>query len=370
MQAQLPVSAITGGNLIGDYYPTPCAIGLLNETFDPYWGAIDAMRNDEEIAADLELRRASALQVPYKWEGSAADIAFAQQALELVGLDNLLRSCLYHAEQGFNPLEVDWLTDGSHALPVAVERRHPKQFRIAADKPRYGLGNNLLFSAQGIGFQPVTMGKVIPVVRQSTRERPYGVSVLEPAWPAWQTKWTNVEQLERLGYKYSVPSVVALTTATDEAALASVSISLTALESGGSAALSGVTDVKTLTASGKISEILDVVKFWDQKLCKLITGQTLTGTSQQYGSRSLGEVHERAALRIVVDDAQTVFSALNRTLLRWVFAFNQRSGQARIVFDKDAFESFIKTSQSGHSAPTPRPVTLSSLPARERMLCL
>lgn len=330
---------ITGGvNAFSDYYPVPVSLGMSGNQFsDYYWMCIDAMLTDDEIKADLELRHATSFMTPYQLEATPGDLSFADDVLAGLELDTLMEHCLYHADYGFNPVELDWEKSDGLIRPVISERRHPRSFR-------WGKNGELLYSASGnsaFDFQAVTPGKVIPVVRNGSREKPYGESVLESAWATWQTKWAHVEQLERLAAKYSVPSTIALMASdggVNQETTQAVAGEMAIIEGGGSVALAGVQEIVQLTASGKANELMGVIKDYDNKLSKLITGQTLTSGNQQYGSRALGEVHERAALKITVNDARTVYSALNRTLFKWIFQFNNRPGSLRMTFDKKQFQ--------------------------------
>lgn len=338
----LPVS--DAGNAFSDYYPVPVSLGAAGFEFSEYyWMCIDAMLQDDEITADLELRHATSMMTPYTIEGSASDIAFVNDMLSELELDVLMEQCLYHADYGFNPVELDWVKDGSTIRPVLSERRHPRSFR-------WGKDGKLLYSASGgtgFDFKPVPEGKVIPVVRNGSREKPYGESVLESAWPVWQTKWAHIEQLERLSQKYSVPSTIALADAANasEQTLANLAVQMAVIDGGGSVALSGVNSVVELSASGKATELMSVIKDFNNQMAKLITGQTLTGSNQKYGSRSLGEVHERAAFRITINDARIVYNTLNRTLFPWLFAFNKRPGGLRMRFDQKRFLAELAASQ-------------------------
>lgn len=329
---------IVGANAFSDYYPVPVSLGMAGNQFsDYYWMCIDAMLTDDEVRADLELRHATSFMTPYKVVATPDDLNFVNDVLADFDTDTLLEQCLYHADYGFNPVELDWKKSGGIVRPVVSERRHPRSFR-------WGKNGELLYSATGGGtfdFQPVITGKVIPVVRNGSREKPYGESVLEAAWATWQTKWTHVEQLERLAAKYSVPSTVALTGtdgAVNQESIQNIADQMAAIDGGGSVALAGVSELVQLTASGKASELMGVIKDYDNKLSKLITGQTLTSGNQQYGSRALGEVHERASLKITVNDARTTYTALNRTLFKWIFQFNNHPGSLRLEFDKEKFQ--------------------------------
>lgn len=338
-----------------------------NQFSDYYWMCIDAMLQDEEITADLELRHSTSFMTPYRVEATSEDLSFANAVLARLDLDNLIERCLYHADYGFNPVEIDWVKDNGMVLPVASERRHPRSFR-------WGKNAQLLYSSTGgtgFDYQTVPVGKVIPIVRNGSREKPYGESVLESAWATWQSKWSHVEQLERLSSKYSVPTSIALIdsgNATPDG-LNDVAAQMAAIDSGGSVALSGVREVVQLTAAGKASELMGVIKDFDNKLAKLITGQTLVNGTQKYGSRALGEIQERAVLRIMTNDARTVYDALNKTLLRWIFQFNNRPGSVRMVFDKKAFQQSMISMQGNGGSITLSNTGDASL-KRAKGLCL
>ncbi|MNF33507.1 hypothetical protein D3C84_143220 [compost metagenome] len=339
--AALVTPLTAGANPFAGYYPTPISMGVqCNEVCDPYWGAIDAMLLDEEVDTDIELRHCASIILPWYMEGLPDDVAFAEQILSGLDIERLLEDALRVAEYGFNPLEVTWDDSQGPLRPVLIEKRHPKSFRLDPQGQVY-------YSPRGgHGFTPVATGKVIPVRRLATRERPYGVSILESIWPIWQIKWTHIAQLERLGQKYSVPSVIALADAQNKDDLGEISMALAGIESGEGVALSGVKEIVQLDARGKAPELLEVIRHYDTKICKRITGQTLTSNSEKNGSRSLGEVHERAAMRIAVGDLKNVFANLNATLLQWIFSFNDKPGQVRFVFDEKAFLAHLRAQQN------------------------
>lgn len=339
--AALATPLTASANPLTGYYPTPISMGVnCNDAFDPYWSAIDAMLLDDEVDADIELRHSASIILPWYMEGLPDDVAFAEQILSGLDIERLLEDALRVAEWGFNPLEVTWDDSQGALRPVLIEKRHPRSFRLDPQGQVY-------YSPRGgHGFTPVATGKVIPLRRLATHERPYGVSILESVWPIWQIKWTHIAQLERLGQKYSIPSVVALSTATSDDDLAKISMTLAGIESGEGVALSGVQNLVQLDARGKAPELLEVIRHYDTKICKRITGQTLTSNSEKNGSRALGEVHERAAMRIAIGDLKNVFANLNATLLQWIFSFNDRPGQVRFVFNEKAFLALLKAQQN------------------------
>lgn len=333
-----------------------------NDSYDMYWGAIEAMLLDDEISGDLELRRAVALSMPWFWEGSDAAIENIKRLLSFIDFDELINASLRHVEYGFNPIELDWFGGNGTVYPTSFSARAPRLFRI-------GDHGKLYYCASA--FEPVGVhpGKVIVFVRNASREKPYGESLLESVWPTWQVKWNHVANLDRLGEKYAVPSVVALAeaSANNQGDLNNISYNLAQLEGGAGVALSGVKSIKELAISGKATELVDVIKFYDNKICKRITGQTLSTGNQEHGSRALGEVYERGTLRLTASDLKLVINTLNLTLIRWLKELNPTVELPFMRFDEKAFKLMVNGSSE---TKTNDPLTLSHSPDKSMLLCL
>ncbi|WP_162618055.1 phage portal protein family protein [Shewanella halifaxensis] len=349
------------GNTISAYYPAPSQLGAaLSSSYDAYWGAIEAMLIDDEIVSDIELRKTAALSMPWKWSGTPTAIENTERLLANIDMDDLIMQSLKCVEWGFNPMEVDWVQENNIIMPSEIFSRTPSHFAISNTQ-------ELLYRGNAFAPVPVPKGKVIAVIRNASREKPYGVSLLEAAWAIWQVKWTHVAQLDRLGEKYAVPSTVAISkTATQQDQLDNISANLAAIESGASVALGGVDEIVQLSITGKATELVDVIRFYDNKLCKLITGQTLTTGNQQYGSKALGEVYERATLRISASDLKIVIKTLNFTLLKWLSEFNGNIDIAKMQFDEEVFKQMLDKSAD----TKPEPVALSHEPDASLLLCL
>ena len=97
--------------------------------------------------------------------------------------------------------------------------------------------------------------------------------------------------------------MVALTDATDQTAVQQVADSLAPLRNGDAAAVAGVKDIEVLNAHGKADEVLSAIKYIDSKITYRLTGQTLSTDNQEYGSRSMGDVHQKNALFYAKSDA-------------------------------------------------------------------
>lgn len=324
--------------VIGDYYPQPSDMGAdCHNVTSHYFGAIRAMLLDEQISADVDMRHTYASQIPYIIEGSQTDINNAKSIMDELDLDDLMLRMLTAAEYGFRPVQIKWAQDGAGFIPIDSEAKRPESFYIMRD------GSLAYRDSHMYELKKVPDGQIIPVLREASSDKPYGQSILETLWPIWQTKWVNWANLERLGEKYAIPNVVALAkSANNDDDLQKIANSLAPLQNGDAAALSGVEDVKVLSASGKIDEILSAIKYIDQKLTYRLTGQTLSTGNQEYGSRAMGEVHQLNALFYAKSDAKMTFKALNQTLFKWIFQANNLTGRVRIKLDEKKFKAMMQ----------------------------
>lgn len=328
--ARLPTDVIV------NHYPLPAELGNARyQSSNYYFGAIRAMLLDEEVASSIEMRHATAMTVPYVMEGSASDIEFYNEVMADFDLEMLMEQMLSATEFGFMPVELIWEKVGSQLCLTHSEPKRPEDFRLLKD-------GTLVYSAVDYTAKTPVAGKVIPVLRNATTERPYGETILESVRPIWQSKWISWANIERLGEKYAIPTAIALAeNANGGDDVQAIANSLAPVMNGDAVALSGVKEIVTLDANGKVDELLRTIEYIDNKIAKRITGQTLTNGNQKYGSRSLGEVHERAGMRVSKRDARLVHKTLNDTLLKWIFLANGREGSLKIRVDEDAYKELV-----------------------------
>lgn len=317
---------------------------------------------DEEVISDLESRESMAMMVPYLLEGDANSIAFIKEWLAEIDFYELFEQMLYGVRHGFQPIEVNYQRDGKTLIPTSTQRRNPWGFVIGRN------GEIIANPYNSLNQYAVPKGKIIPVVRKQSVDKPYGESILEELWPIWQSKWMGWANIERLGQKYSIPSVVALVgdkvKVSDDEQLYNIAQSLAALENGDSTAVTA-DKLEVLNPQGKVEEILKVIEYIDKKINKRITGQVLANSTQSNGNRALGEVHERMAMRIAISDAKMVFKTLNNTLLRWGFLINKQSGSVTIKVDEEKIKDVFLNRENDAS------VELShSLDNRTVALCI
>lgn len=324
--------------LIDNFYPQPSEIGSdsCNVT-NYYFGAIRAMLLDEQISSDVDMRHTFASQIPFIIEGSQTDIANARSILEELDMEDLVLRMLTAAEFGFRPVQIKWAKDGNNAIPIDSEAKRPESFFILRD-------GQLGYRDRNFGeLKSVPNGQYIPVLREASSDKPYGQSILESLWPIWQTKWVNWANLERLGEKYAIPNVVAIAeNVQDHGQLQSIANCLAPLANGDAVAVNGVKDIVSLSATGKAEELLNAIKYIDSKITYRLTGQTLSTGNQEYGSRSMGEVHQMNAMFYAKADAKMVFKALNQSLFKWIFMANNLSGRVRIKVDEEKFKALIQ----------------------------
>ncbi|TQF71795.1 phage portal protein family protein [Pseudoalteromonas luteoviolacea] len=335
-------------NPIIGHYPQPGQVYDV-PTFNSYWGAINTMMQDDQIIASLELRKSRALAKPTKWVGDDNAIALIKNVLSNLTFTQDQMDGLSMLELGFNPCEIQWAKSGNEFYVESIEKRTPEKFRI-------GQQGQLLFSDKNFEFKPVPDKKVMLFTRNATRETPYGESVLKGCYPHWAAKWEADAQVTRLGKKYSIPSFIALTDTDDEADLARISLSLAGLENGDGIATSGVKEIITLTATGKLEELIKAIDKKDKAISKVITGQTLAQGESQYGTQALGKVHENTLEAYAIQDLKLLLNRFNRTLFRWILELNGLGHlNARLLFDDEAY----KESQKAQSS-TGQPLQLSN----------
>ncbi|MBE8578649.1 phage portal protein family protein [Vibrio sp. OPT18] len=329
--------------IIDNFYPQPSEIGAdsCNVT-NYYFGAIRAMLLDEQISSDVDMRHTYASQIPFIIEGSQADIANAKAILADFDMEDLILRMLTASEFGFRPVQIKWQQDSNSIIPIESEAKRPESFYMLRD-------GQLAYRDSLYGaLQPVPMGQFIPVLREASSDKPYGQSILESLWAIWQTKWVNWANIERLGEKYAIPNVVAITESTNDAnELQKIANALAPLANGDVAAVSGVKEIKTLSATGKIEELLQSIEYIDNKITYRLTGQTLSTGNQKYGSHSMGEVHQMNALFYAKADAKMVYKALNQTLLKWIFMANNKQGHVRMKVDEEKFKTILQNIRTG-----------------------
>ncbi len=298
---------------------------------------------DEEVISDLENRASLAMLMPYVVEGDKSSVDFVRGWMEELDFQELFEQMLNAVQYGFQPIEVNYQRDNGTLIPTSTQCRNPWGFVIGRT------GDIIANPYNGIDQYVVPKGKIIPTIRKPSIDKPYGQSVLEELWPIWQSKWIGWSNIERLGQKYAIPSVVALlgdkVKVSDDSQLAAVASNLAALENGDSTAITA-DKIEVLNPQGKVKEILETIEYIDKKINKRITGQVLANSTQSNGNRALGEVHERMAMRIAMADAKMVFKVLNSTIFKWAFLINKRQGSVKIRLDTDKIKELFLSNET------------------------
>lgn len=331
---------------------------------DDYWGTVAAMLLDDQIASALQLRKRTALSFPWRWSEATSQAARAllQEQMSRLTLEHDLMDALACLEQGVSYCEQVWEQVAGRWLIARIEARDPARFRWHRD-------GTLLAQGPDLQWAPVPPYRVAAFTHRATRENPYGVSVLEPCYPRWQGKWKAMAQLERLGEKFAIPSVLALTDASDDGELARVSAALAALEHGAGVALSGVREVVTLAASGSAADLLKEVEAADAAISRVITGQVLALDKGDTGSYAMSKTHQHSLESVALLDFRALLRKFSRTTLAWVLELNGVPGPAELVVDEDALKAQQAAAQAGASgAATGAPARLADPGRAEPLL--
>ena len=308
-----------------------------------YWNTIKTMLADSQVAAALGLRKRTGLTLLPELTGDKAAVDFVSDVLSNITFVNDINDHQSRLEYGNAIQEIIWKVDQNIWRIEAIELRSNKNFRWFFTQN----GQKFLQYYDGEWkFAPER--KFMVGTHAATQENPYGESVLKCIFPDWREKWQIKEYLDRLADKLSIPSFVALTHATNQTDLDSLSERLTEIQNGSGLAVSGVDSVVTLAATGQVDQLLNAIKALDQNISKGITSQVLALDHGERGSYALGDVHENSLKIIAAMDIDEAAYAFNRQLFKWILELNGLSGKA--YFPVDALERVkieIQQSKSG-----------------------
>jgi hypothetical protein len=314
-----------------EYYQPPAYFFEVPRS-DDYYGAIEAMLLDDQVSSALGLRKRTALSAfPWRWSDATPPPARAllDEQLRRLTWEHDLEDALRCLDWGHAPCEQVWVRDAQGRLWIdRIEARDPRRFRVHRD-------GGLLYQGADLRWERVPDYRVAWYTHGATRENPYGRSALEPAFPRWQGKWKAMAQLERLGEKYSIPPVIALSDASDDEELNRISARLAELENGMGVALSGVTSIVQLSVAGKVEELLRAIGAHDDAISKVITAQVqLLDDGEGGGSYAKAKTHENSLEAVALLDFRATIRKLSRTTLTWLLHLNQVQGPAEMEFDQ------------------------------------
>ncbi len=292
---------------------------------DGYFSEIEAMLLDSQVQAALCLRKRMALSFPRILTGDPEAKDIVSLALSEITWSQDMEDFLSCLEYGYSVHEIIWQIKNGKWLIKSIEPRDPRNFR-------FNKKGELVFK-QGNKWVPAPERKFLVFRNRATAENPYGKSVLVSCYPAWKAKLSVLRYLVRLADKYSIPSVIALTEASNESEIKEISNILSTLESASGVALSGVSQIITLSAQGKASELIESIKYLNDEITKAITGQVLALDKGDTGSYAQSKVHQESLRFMALQDIENIVIKLNRTLIRWILELNSIDMQAKITIN-------------------------------------
>lgn len=288
-----------------------------------YFSEIKFMKLDSQVGAALELRKRTAMEFPRQIVGDGKAVNLVKKVLNALTWEHDLEDMLGCLEYGYMPSEIIWrLKDGIWTV-AAIEQRDPAKFRFNTENGWEG-------SVDG-AWQPLPSRKFIFTTHKANFEHPYGMSCLLSAYQAWSSKLAASAYMLKLGKKYAVPSLVALTDANNEIELEKISSTLAQLESSSGVALSGVSSVLQLAATGQAEALRAIVEHYNVEISKAITGQSLAMDQGETGSYAQAQVHRSSLEQMAAQDIRALINKVNRTLIRWILELNGIKGSAEIT---------------------------------------
>jgi len=312
---------------------------------DDFYDLIDSMLIDSQVTAALGLRKRRALTAnSHEPDGDAQAVEIVQNVLDRLTWVHDIEDSLSAIEWGFCVQEIMWeVVDGSWMIE-SIELRDPRHFQFRYNEMTGSI--DLLYNANG-EWNVAPERKFILHTYRATRENPYGKSILENCFPEWAAKWLTAKYLARLGEKFMVPSIIALTDSNDGKDLEKIGSQLAALENSMGAALSGVKELIQLKATSEAEALRGVIEFYNQGISKALTSQTLALDAGDRGSYALGDVHAENLDALCAMDMDASHYKFNRTLLVWICELNGVSGRCRLPVNamEKVMESRIRKNQ-------------------------
>jgi phage gp29-like protein len=285
----------------------------------------DEIERDTHAFAMLQKRKKVLLSREWQVEGAserprdveAADLV--REVLDSLPFDRICEDLLDATLKGFAVSEIAWTRDGSRIVPSHVKSHDQRRFAFGPDwRPRL------------LTFATMRMGMELPdrkfiVHRFGVKgENPYGLGLGNRLfWPVFFKRESVTFWLHFLE-KYAGPTVVGTTpygTLTDEQRR--FVNTLATIRTSSAVALPIGSDVKFLEAarSGAVT-YQDFLAYWDTQISLCTTGETLTSTVGQSGSRALGDVHAEMLELLVDSDSDLLSDTLHQQLLRWIVDYN------------------------------------------------
>ena len=183
-------------------------------------------------------------------------------------------------------------------------------------------------------------------------ENPYGTSMLRCVYWPWMFKQAGYDFWLQATEKFAVKSLYALFDSDGEeeevrSRAMSIAEMLMGIESGSTAAIGNVKEIKDIGMSGDLSSFKEMVEACDVQISYGLTGQSIATSNTNGGSLALGEVQAE----LLYEDCKGIALELQNVLqhvIDWTVELNFGPGVAapQIVFDVERRASFDQIIQA------------------------
>jgi len=247
----------------------------------------------------------------------AADLV--EELLKALPFDRICEDLLDATLKGFAVSEIIWQRDGNRVVPARIQSLDQRRIVFDADwRPRL-----LTWSAMQNGL--ALPERKFMVHRFGVKgNNPYGLGLgTRLFWPVLFKREGITFWLHFLE-KFAGPTIVGKTPygmLTEEQTKLLGTLQRAKTSSAITVPIG--TDVSFLEATRGGSVSYEAFcAYWDRQISICTTGETLTSTVGDSGSRALGDVHEEMLSLLVDSDADLLSDTLREQLLRWIIDYN------------------------------------------------
>jgi phage gp29-like protein len=340
------------GSFLG-FMPNPDDI--VSGTLESY-NTYRKMLTDGRIKSLLNKKKTSSLIFPASFiQGDKCPSNIYKFIKDIPLFQNLYRKekrMLSSLNYGFSISEIVWddpSGNGGKWIPGNIITRRPERFEFDKDW-------NLYWREYGIKQKLDQSYKFLQMQHDPDDENPYGTSELRSAYWPWMFKTAGFEFWLQATERFSVDSIIALFSSegdpdTIQKKADSIAQMLMGLQSGSTAAVGNVTDIKDISMAGKLSDFNTLVDACDIQISYALTGQSIATNKTDGGSLALGEVQSDMLYEDCKGIALEVQSAIQK-LVDWVVELNFGPGSISPLYQFDigkkaSFEQLIKAIQVG-----------------------
>lgn len=326
------------------YMPNPDDIvsGTLS-SYDTY----RKMLSDPKIKSSLGKIKTGALNFPLNIvQGEADDQTydFIRKLPVFRNMHKKNRRMLSALNYGFSVSELIWQLKDGKWIPSNFITRKPERFQ-------FNKNWELFLQQNGIKVKLDQNYKWLVFQHEPDDENPYGTSMLKCVYWAWMFKQAGYDFWVQATEKFSVKTLVALFEAEgDETKISeranSIAEMLMGIQSGSTAAVGNIKDLKDVGMSGELAGFKELVETCDLQISYGLTGQAVATNATNGGSLALGQVQAE----LLYEDCKSIALELQSVLqqiIDWTVELNYgadaKAPQIQYAVDRRAsFDEVMK----------------------------